>query len=315
MSLVHHTCSFHCCSRRYLAVFVCIFWYQRIDDAAILVLALMVLTQVFNIVVDHAIPTCKMQSRCGTKIDSLHGKCTYSPGECLLRRHVALNNRIEERNSLKTAASKGEVSGLEKSINSQSYTDLTVMQNILVPRKSTKSSKVHTLRDAVRNGRLSLLPEDTVRQVLLNELCDPTDDMHRISQYMDIVLQFGFVVMFSACMPLAPLLAFANNMWEFRGEVTLATYVRRRTTAEGTGGIGIWYVVIHADTDSNPNIKNCGCRVGCISWTFSSSSGLSQLLASFCLPQKSSTLSVYTSMHFIRRNSPTFHLCGGIYPL
>ena len=48
---------------QYLAVFMSIFWFQRIDDAAILVIALMVLTQIFNIIVDHALPTTIMHCR------------------------------------------------------------------------------------------------------------------------------------------------------------------------------------------------------------------------------------------------------------
>eukprot|EP00750_Incisomonas_marina_P024438 INCI5116.1.p1 GENE.INCI5116.1~~INCI5116.1.p1 ORF type:complete len:1950 (-),score=259.30 INCI5116.1:876-6725(-) len=202
---------------QYLAVFMSIFWFQRIDDAAILVIALMVLTQIFNIIVDHALPTTIMHCR---------------------RR--ALRRRIRERKSLQVAANKGFVSGMEKGEHDKSVYDLTAMQRIVVPRQASSASKVQILRDAVRKGRLASVSDQHLVEILLNELCTQGKDMHRVSQYMDIVLQFGYVVMFSACAPVAPVLAFMTNMWAFRGETTVATYVRRRQPGEGTGGIGIW---------------------------------------------------------------------------
>ena len=80
-----------------------------------------------------------------------------------------------------------------------------------------------------------------------------------ICRYLDMVLQFGYVVMFSACMPLAPALNFTYNMWNFRGETIALTYVKRRLAGEGTSGIGIWCVcwVLRRRRTHAPRLSVC----------------------------------------------------------
>lgn len=80
---------------------------------------------------------------------------------------------------LKRASLEGYLSTVERSDNGSSYYDLAAMQHILLP---ATRSKLDLLREAVRRGQLSLVPDETVVTVLLNELCTPHDDMDRVAQ-------------------------------------------------------------------------------------------------------------------------------------
>ena len=60
------------------------------------------------------------------------------------------------------------------------------------------------------------------------------------------VLQFGFVTIFVAAFPLAPVFALFNNWIEIRLDAHKLLCETRRTVAERAQNIGIWYEILNA---------------------------------------------------------------------
>lgn len=62
------------------------------------------------------------------------------------------------------------------------------------------------------------------------------------------VLQFGFITIFVAACPLAPLFALLNNWVEIRLDAHKFVCDYRRPVAERAQGIGIWFSILEAIT-------------------------------------------------------------------
>lgn len=62
------------------------------------------------------------------------------------------------------------------------------------------------------------------------------------------VLQFGFITIFVAACPLAPLFALLNNWVEIRLDAQKFVCEYRRPVAERTQGIGIWFHILEVIT-------------------------------------------------------------------
>ena len=67
--------------------------------------------------------------------------------------------------------------------------------------------------------------------------------LNLINSYSQQVIQYGWIVMFSAACPIAPLLAMAMNTVKLRSEIILALFVFRRPTAKGAADIGVWLTI------------------------------------------------------------------------
>uniref|UniRef100_UPI00398ED654 anoctamin-1a n=1 Tax=Pristiophorus japonicus TaxID=55135 RepID=UPI00398ED654 len=63
-------------------------------------------------------------------------------------------------------------------------------------------------------------------------------------EYMEMIIQFGFVTLFVASFPLAPLFALLNNVIEIRLDAKKFTSELRRPNAAKTKDIGIWYNIL-----------------------------------------------------------------------
>ncbi|XP_054426387.1 anoctamin-7 [Pteronotus mesoamericanus] len=64
------------------------------------------------------------------------------------------------------------------------------------------------------------------------------------NEYLEMVLQFGFVTIFVAACPLAPLFALLNNWVEIRLDARKFVCERRRPVAERAQDIGIWFPIL-----------------------------------------------------------------------
>jgi len=64
------------------------------------------------------------------------------------------------------------------------------------------------------------------------------------NEYLEMLVQYGFVTIFVAAFPLAPMCALLNNILEIR--IDAKKYVRRyrRPTAHRTADIGIWFAIL-----------------------------------------------------------------------
>ncbi|NXO50169.1 ANO7 protein, partial [Aramus guarauna] len=65
-------------------------------------------------------------------------------------------------------------------------------------------------------------------------------------EYLEMVLQFGFITIFVAACPLAPLFALLNNWVEIRLDAHKFICDYRRPVAERAQGIGIWFSILEA---------------------------------------------------------------------
>ncbi|NXD15212.1 ANO7 protein, partial [Nothocercus nigrocapillus] len=63
-------------------------------------------------------------------------------------------------------------------------------------------------------------------------------------EYLEMVMQFGFITIFVAACPLAPLFALLNNWVEIRLDAQKLVCDYRRPVAERAQGIGIWFYIL-----------------------------------------------------------------------
>uniref|UniRef100_A0A3Q3M7E0 Anoctamin n=1 Tax=Mastacembelus armatus TaxID=205130 RepID=A0A3Q3M7E0_9TELE len=65
-------------------------------------------------------------------------------------------------------------------------------------------------------------------------------------EYLEMVLQFGFITIFVAAFPLAPLFALLNNWVEIRLDAHKFVCEYRRPVAERAQNIGVWFIILEA---------------------------------------------------------------------
>ncbi|KAJ6217834.1 hypothetical protein RDWZM_008991 [Blomia tropicalis] len=63
-------------------------------------------------------------------------------------------------------------------------------------------------------------------------------------EYLEMVIQFGFVTIFVSAFPLAPLFALINNVFEIRLDARKMIKTYRRPVAQRVKNIGIWYRIL-----------------------------------------------------------------------
>ncbi|WP_411022919.1 anoctamin family protein, partial [Salmonella sp. s51228] len=64
------------------------------------------------------------------------------------------------------------------------------------------------------------------------------------SEYLELIIQYGFVTLFVAAFPLAPLFALLNNYVEIRLDAFKYLCLQRRVVAFRAADIGIWYGIL-----------------------------------------------------------------------
>lgn len=80
----------------------------------------------------------------------------------------------------------------------------------------------------------TILFDEAERQMLATEWEDNVDE------YLEMVIQFGFVTMFVCVFPLAPLFALANNILEIRVDACKLCYFCQKPECYRASGIGVW---------------------------------------------------------------------------
>lgn len=63
-------------------------------------------------------------------------------------------------------------------------------------------------------------------------------------EYLEMVLQYGFVTIFVAAFPLAPLFALLNNVLEMRLDAKKLLTFYRRPVSQRVRDIGVWYRIL-----------------------------------------------------------------------
>ncbi|XP_076321953.1 anoctamin-4-like [Tachypleus tridentatus] len=72
------------------------------------------------------------------------------------------------------------------------------------------------------------------------------EELGFFGEYLEMVLQFGFVTIFVVAFPLAPLFALLNNITEIRLDARKFITFLRRPVAERVKNIGIWYRILNS---------------------------------------------------------------------
>jgi anoctamin-5 len=73
-------------------------------------------------------------------------------------------------------------------------------------------------------------------------------DIKKNNRFFFSVIQYGFVTLFVAAFPLAPLLALINNVFEIRLDAYKYTTQMRRPLAQQVQDIGIWSSILEGMT-------------------------------------------------------------------
>ncbi|TGZ67426.1 hypothetical protein CRM22_004804 [Opisthorchis felineus] len=63
-------------------------------------------------------------------------------------------------------------------------------------------------------------------------------------EYLEMMIQYGFITMFVPAFPLAPFFGMLNNLFEIRGDAKKFVNQYRRPVLERVGTIGIWYSIL-----------------------------------------------------------------------
>ncbi|KAK3237519.1 hypothetical protein CYMTET_52411 [Cymbomonas tetramitiformis] len=87
-------------------------------------------------------------------------------------------------------------------------------------------------------GLLDLRDETPLEQVQRLQF----DSLHyKYFEYSEVVIQYGYIVMFAACFPVGILLAVFSNVFEIWGDIYKLVYLAQRPLSVATDGIGAWY--------------------------------------------------------------------------
>lgn len=119
---------------------------------------------------------------------------------------------------------------------------LTIFRGFSLHILETKSRKVERFRRQKR--REMVLTVEKVPRWEWDYALTPTYDQFLFDEYLDIVIQFGFVTLFVSAFPLAPLLALINNILEVRLDAYKFVVANRRPCPERARGLGIWLSII-----------------------------------------------------------------------
>ena len=74
------------------------------------------------------------------------------------------------------------------------------------------------------------------------------DRLHLFDEYIELVIQYGYVTLFAASFPLAPVLALINNIFEIRLDAYKYTTQMRRPIGDQARDIGIWSNILEGIT-------------------------------------------------------------------
>uniref|UniRef100_A0A3B4GWY8 Anoctamin n=1 Tax=Pundamilia nyererei TaxID=303518 RepID=A0A3B4GWY8_9CICH len=85
-----------------------------------------------------------------------------------------------------------------------------------------------------------------LRDWLSNYRLNDVDSFSLFREFLEMVIQFSFTTLFVAAFPLAPLLAFINNVIEIRLDAIKMVTLERRMVPKKTNNIGVWLDILEA---------------------------------------------------------------------
>jgi hypothetical protein len=94
------------------------------------------------------------------------------------------------------------------------------------------------------NSKLATITDHTMQSDAENEF-EFTQYEGTFADYDELIIQFGFVVLFVVVFPAAPILALLNNVIEFRLDASKLMSFTRRPHPKGTYDMGTWYGILN----------------------------------------------------------------------
>ncbi|RHY23676.1 hypothetical protein DYB32_009094 [Aphanomyces invadans] len=88
--------------------------------------------------------------------------------------------------------------------------------------------------------------DETVTASTVQVVDEATDfeEYEPFDDYMEKVIEFGYIVLFSSCFPLASLLSVASNLVELKADQFKLLFVHQRPRVHRVGSIGIWQTIL-----------------------------------------------------------------------
>ncbi|CAG9330895.1 unnamed protein product [Blepharisma stoltei] len=103
-------------------------------------------------------------------------------------------------------------------------------------RKRAEKRHLKAMHDSGHKGRKTMT--STEKQASLSEYETPLDD------YMELIIDYGYVVMFSAAFPIVPLIALFVNIIEVRVDAYKLCYLMKRPYPTPANSIGEWESIV-----------------------------------------------------------------------
>ncbi|ESO12408.1 hypothetical protein HELRODRAFT_62245, partial [Helobdella robusta] len=120
-----------------------------------------------------------------------------------------------------------------------------LIQNNLVEIVLPFVSRIkRAIRMCLRNKNKKLILKPWEKDFNLEEM----GSLGLLQEYLEMMIQFGFVTLFVAAFPLAPCFAFINNLIEIRSDANKFVTQYRRPMPARAVSIGVWYEILHAIT-------------------------------------------------------------------
>jgi hypothetical protein len=94
------------------------------------------------------------------------------------------------------------------------------------------------------NSKLATITDHSLQSDAENEF-EYTQYEGTFNDYDELIIQFGFVVLFVVVFPAAPILALLNNVIEFRLDASKLMSFTRRPHPKGTFDMGTWYGILN----------------------------------------------------------------------
>uniref|UniRef100_A0A452HR01 Anoctamin n=1 Tax=Gopherus agassizii TaxID=38772 RepID=A0A452HR01_9SAUR len=133
-------------------------------------------------------------------------------------------------------------------------TDLFIQMAIIMTLKQTLSNFVELrFRKSLPNPKdkdkvhMEKGPEDSCKeQWLKNYQLNEVNVFSLFDEFLEMMIQYSFTTIFVAAFPLAPLMAFINNLFEIRLDAIKMVQLQRRIVPRKANDIGIWLQVLEA---------------------------------------------------------------------
>nr|XP_021153416.1 anoctamin-9 isoform X3 [Columba livia] len=151
---------------------------------------------------------------------------------------------------------------LEECHPSGCITDLFIQMAIIMLLKQSISNVMEFLVPWIRHKLRKRRQRPKKRRRMLGEEDEPEDpckrqwrrnyDLNEVNifslfdEFLEMVIQYSFTTIFVAAFPLAPLLAFCNNLFEIRLDAIKMMRLCRRMVPRKANDIGIWLQVLEA---------------------------------------------------------------------